>query len=297
MKQNVLRFHSEKEFQEFFSILSAAELPNFMAVEGSGGDKGFDGIAEKTAFQVYFPEEKNRTDANYINKIEVDLAKVLKSCQELNLDIVSWIFVVPEDLRMDVVNLLLKKSDQTKVRCIYWGASKLKELAYKHTHVIDAFPTVFLPHVRNQVEQVKKLLQEYKPIKEMGVEVITEQDFEYQLREIEREFNTKVTSELQILRAHGAGDSSYVRQISIKHREEANAKRKGVQNKKERSDQVYSYEVDQINKHFNEEKQRISTLEYIYQGDLQVALDEITKQKTDELTKLSIKYGKNNIQY
>lgn len=292
MKQNVLKFQSEKEFQEFFSLLSAAEIPDFMPIEGSGGDKGFDGIRGDTAFQAYFPEEKNRTNANYISKINQDLEKVLQSSKELKLNLQNWIFVVPEDLRIEVIAYLNNKSAETNIKCAYWGASKLKELAYKHSHIIDAFPSVFLPHLRNQVEQVRKLINEFKPVKNLEVDIITDKEYDFRKKENEREFHNKVRSGMQQLRARGIGDSSFVQQISIDFQHEASAKNKELQIKKDRSDQAYQYEIDEVNKHFQKEKEKISNLNLRDENDLEFALDEIEKIHQDEVKKISIKYGK-----
>ncbi len=292
MKQNALKFHSEREFQEFFSLLSAAEIPNFMPVEGSGGDKGFDGIKDTTAYQVYFPEEKNRINNNYINKINQDLAKVIQSSKELNLSLTEWIFVVPEDLRIEIVAHLKNKGTETTIKCTYWGASKLKELAYKHPHIIDAFPTVFLPHLSNQVEQVRKLINEFRPTGQLNLEIISDKEHKFGLQEIEREFHGKVQSAMQQLRARGVGDSSVADEMSKKFRHEANAKRQALRIKKERSDQAYQYEIDELGNHFATEKERLSSLNFMDKNDLKTALDQLEAIKKNEEKKINIKYGK-----
>ncbi len=106
--RHILRFQSEQQFQSFFSQLAGAEMPNFMAVDGSNGDSGFDGIDGQTAYQAYFPEQHNRTDKKFITKIDEDVKKVLNN--KLGIRVKRWVFVIPEDLRINVICHLIKQS-------------------------------------------------------------------------------------------------------------------------------------------------------------------------------------------
>lgn len=194
MKQS-LRFQSEEEFQSFFSQLSSAEMSNFQAVEGAGGDRGFDGLSGTTAYQAYFAEEKNRTDANFIAKIDKDIKKVLETKKELDLEITEWIFVVPEDLRIKVVAHLSRKSKETGLLCLYWGATKLTELTSKHPHIIESFPLIFMPSVKNDLKEVKSLISgERKNVSLDGIEILGDEEFLRELENIKREYQPKIDS-------------------------------------------------------------------------------------------------------
>ena len=186
MKQ-ALNFQSEQEFQNFFGQLSSAEIPDFLAVEGAGGDKGFDGLSNEVAYQVYYPSV--RKDKKFIQKIDEDIAKVLESRDELGITITKWVFVVPEDLRIDVVAHLQKKSQETGMQCTYWGATKLTELLNKHPHVKNAFPGIFLPDLQEEMSDLQGSINKFlRPRNQFNVEIITDDDFKSVDKEITEKY-------------------------------------------------------------------------------------------------------------
>src|SRR3989344_2632858 len=191
----ILKFQSAQEFQIFFSQLISCEIPDFMPVDGSSGDSGFDGIDNETAYQVYFPEQHNRTNKKYIAKIDKDLKKVLKN--KLGLKIKKWVFVVPEDLRMPVIAHLIKKSKEAGVKLTYIGANTLTQLASKYPHIIDSFPLIFMPSVKEDIKEVKSLVkQKGKMVSLDGVEVIGDEEFsrafELELEEIRQFYDEQI---------------------------------------------------------------------------------------------------------
>ena len=94
MKQ-ALRFISNDQFQSFTSLLFSEELPSFQAIEGAGGDGGLDGIDGTTAYQMYFPEVKNRDKKHYVAKIDADLTTLQVTMTKQKLTVTRWILVVP----------------------------------------------------------------------------------------------------------------------------------------------------------------------------------------------------------
>lgn len=292
MKQALI-FQSEQEFQSFFGQLASAEIPSFQAVEGSGGDSGFDGISVTTAYQVYFPLEKNRTEANYISKIDKDLEKVISSSKSMGLDIKEWVFVVPEDLRIKVVAHLIKKSQETGITCTHWGATKLTELVTKHPHIQDSFPTIFLPPVREGIQDIQDTLDEnQKPRVLTSVEIIGDQEFIDKRKIITDEYHEQTQS---FMRVHGTSSSAYLA-ADMAYKKEADNKIKELQMKKEKSDKAYQLEFDEINEYFEEQTRKVNddmAKRGIYNSGIrlkELGLLEIKKKRAIE--RLKLKYGK-----
>lgn len=290
MKQ-VLNFQSEDEFQNFFGQLTSAEIPGFQAIEGSGGDRGFDGLCGSTAYQVFYPTK--RTVSNYIKKIDNDLSKVINSKDELGLDITDWIFVVPEDLRIEVVAHLNKKSKETGINCLYWGKTKLYELVNKHPHIKDAFPTLFLPPVRKGLSDLSEAIaQGQKPKVMTTVDVITDAEFKQQKQIIHEEYRQKTQS---FMRAHGTASSAYLQADRI-YKNEADKKVKELMMKKERSDRAYALELEEINEYWDGEIKKINddmARRGIFQSGIRLkAVEEAEIKRKRDIKKLNLKYGK-----
>jgi hypothetical protein len=251
-KQN-LHFQSEQEFQNFFAQLASVEFKYFQAVEGAGGDKGFDGLNEEIAFQVYCPAEKNRTDAKFIKKIDEDLKKVIENKEELDLPITEWVLVVPEDLRIKVLSHLNKKSKESGIKCTYWGATKLLSLVTKYPFIQDSFPTIFLPPVRDQLEKIKGLLK--RPVKEIkngSIEIITDSDLLVKMNDLEDDF--KKDTELCWTDRKGR-----IREDDLIYKKlfkEKTKKEQEILSKKNRSDRAYELERDELNDLYEESVER-----------------------------------------
>jgi hypothetical protein len=293
MKYQILRFQSEQEFQNFFGQLASAEISNFQAVEGSAGDSGFDGISDTTAYQVYYPEDKNRTDTNYIKKIDDDVAKIVKSSKELGLNIKEWILVVPEDLRIKVIVHLQKKSQETGLTCKHWGATKLTELITKHPHIQDSFPTIFLPPVREGIKDIQKTLDEgEQPRVLTSVNIIGDQEYLERRKIIINEYTEQTKS---FIRVHGTSSSAYLA-ADMAYKKEADKKLKELQMEKEKSDRAYQLELDEINEYFEEQIRKVNddmAKRGIYNSGIRlrkVGLLEVKKKRANE--RLNLKFGK-----
>jgi len=291
--KTALKFQSEGEFQNFFGQLCSADIPNFQAVEGSGGDAGFDGLNGSVAYQVYFPEEKNRILKNYIDKIDTDLAKVLANKQKLGIEVTEWIFVVPEDLRIEVVTHLQKKSTETGVSCHYWGATKLLELVTKYPYIQDSFPTIFLPPVRDGIRSIQESLDSgQKPRVLTSVEVIGDKEYQAKRATLIDEYKNKTQS---FLRAHGASSSAHLA-ADMAFKNEADGKIKELMLKKEASDKAYALELDEINEYFDElitkTNERMARRGLFQSGIKDNANSKVEIQRKRAVERLNLKFRK-----
>lgn len=289
MKQ-ALNFQSEQEFQNFFGQLSSAELPDFLAVEGAGGDKGFDGLSDKTAYQVYYPSIK--TSKKYIKKIDDDVAKVQKSKSELGIVIEKWVFVVPEDLGIDVVAHLQKKSQETGMQCTYWGATKLTELLNKHSHVKNAFPGIFLPDLQEEMSGLQGSISKFlRPRNQFNVEIITEDDF----KSIDKSITDKYHNQARGVQ-NRFGGSSAVFAADEAYRQQANAAHAELRRKKSASDRAYQLEVEELEDVYKEAftkiRESMNMRGISGSGIEQKELGGLEVWKKREIEKLNLKYGK-----
>lgn len=288
-----LHFLSEQEFQNFSSQLFAAEFPTFQAIEGSGGDGGLDGLNKTIAFQMFFPDLKNRNLNKYIEKIDDSLKKLIKTIQEKQLTITQWILVVPEDLRYEVVIHLQNKSTELGFDCLYWGATKLTELVNKHPHIRNSFPGIYLPDVKEDLGDVKDGISSLnRPRSPFNVEIITEKEFLEKDQTIDDEYKQRTQGAIQ---RFGTSSSAHIA-VSEAYRQEANKKKKELRKKKATSDRAYELERQDIEDHFTEvlrHKQNEMERRGLYNSGIakrEFGLIEIRKQR--ELNKLKLKYGK-----
>lgn len=290
MKQN-LSFESEQEFQNFFSQLASANFPSFQAVEGAGGDKGFDGLCGEDAFQVFYPTT-NRSAKKYKNKIDVDVAKVMLSKSELGLKIKRWIFVVPEDLSIEVVAYLQSKTKESQMECLYWGASKLTELVNKYPYIKDEFPKIFLPPVRQGLKDLEATIADTGRPKVLdgSVEIITDNEFERKKAAITLEHHQKAVSGMGRF-----GDSSAGFASSIIYQREADEKLADLRNKKQRSDTAYELALADMNDFWDEEVKKIRNdmaRRGLSGGIVESEISKIEIKKTRDKERLKLKYGK-----
>lgn len=292
MKQ-ALRFQSENEFQSFFSQLCSAEFPEFQAIEGSGGDRGFDGLCGKTAYQVYSPEDKNRTDAKFIEKIDKDLEKVIKNMSKLNLQIEEWIFVVPEDLRIGVVAHLQVKSNEKNIKCLYWGATKLTELVTKHPHIQDSFPTIFLPPVRNGIAEIENTLQNIsKPTMNTrvftDVEIIGDEEFAQSYKKLYEDYWEEVGPDSMRFVFEKQPN---IKKLAVKVKQEEEK----LKIKKNKSDSAYAIELEELDEYYNEEIEKIKEAmnkRGLYQSGIKdKAIESLEVKRKRDVSKLKLKYG------
>lgn len=291
MKQ-ALNFQSEQEFQNFFGQLSSAELPDFLAVEGSGGDMGFDGLSDKTAYQVYYPSV--RTGKKYIQKIDKDIEKVLLSMTKLNLVIERWVLVVPEDLMIEVVAHLQNKSKEVSLQCSYWGATKLTELLNKYPYIKNAFPGIFLPDLQEEMNGLQGSINKFlKPRNQFNIEIITDSDFKSVDDEISQKYHTQSRSA-----QNRFGDSSAVFAADEAFRQQANSAKAELRRKKSASDRAYQLEIEEIEDlyqdAFTKIRESMNMRGISGSGIEKSELVKLDNWKKREIEKTNLKYGKEN---
>lgn len=293
MSKQILRFQSEQEFQNFFAQIRSAELPDFQAVEGSGGDMGFDGIDSDTAYQSYYPEDKNRTEANYKIKINTDLAKVVTVNKDLKLGLKNWVLIVPEDLSIKTILHLRAKSKESGLKCLYWGATKLNELANKYPHVKKSFPTIFLPDYEPRFDEIMSKIDSIQTTGSFeGIEIIPDDVYERTRNSITEEYKTKIHS---FIIQHGTDSSAHLQADRI-FKEEADKKIKELQGKKEKSDKAYKIALDELNESFDERQVKIKedfARRGIYGGGIMFSEQgKLEVKKNRAIEKLNLIFGK-----
>jgi len=293
-----LKFKSGDEFQNFFSQLASAELGDFQSVEGSGGDGGFDGIYGPTAYQAYFPEPKNRTRGKFIQKIDIDLPKVIETSKRLDLNIDSWILVVPVDLGIDVIAYLSKKSKETKIKCSYWGASKLSQLVTKYPYIQDSFPDIFLPPVREILREIDLNLKhqgEDTKISEL-VPIIRDSDFYQQKKNIWDEYQKKIKDFPK--NRHGRVTYGY-EEKDLEFSREAKKAERELESKKKASDKAYELELDELNEIYDENveklKEEMAKKGLFSSGIKGNAIGKIEIKRKRQIERLKLKYGKEDL--
>lgn len=290
MKQE-LRFLTEQQFQNFASQLLSAELSSYQSIEGAGGDGGLDGLDGETAFQMYFAEPKNRTKENYIKKIDEDLVKLQKTIKQEGITVAKWIFVVPGDLRYDVVAHLQRKSKETGIECVSWGATKLSALLTKHPTIRDSFPEVFLPDVKQDIGKIITTLDELRRRgRESGVEIITDEEYTEQIQQIRADTKEQIRS---FSAQHGDMD---LRALTMAFNRESKKKEDALTRKKKASDRFYELAKDEINESFdNEVRAKKSELQGRGVLDSSIARDDlaaIEARRSRALERLAKEYGK-----
>ena len=291
MKQS-LSFQSEQEFQNFCSQLLSAEFDNFQAIEGAGGDGGLDGMIGDTAIQVYYPDKTNRTTKKYKEKIDADIPKLIKTSKQFGAAFNKWIFVVPDDLRYEVVLHLVKKSTETGIQCVHWGASKLTELVNKHPHVKNTFPGIFLPDLQQEMSGLEGSITRYlRPRNQFNVEIITDDDF--------KAIDEGITQKYHV-QSRGAqnrfGGSSATFAVDEIYRQEANRSHAELRRKKAASDRAFQLEIEELDDVYIEAVRKVRESMNMRgipgSGIEKKELDSLEAWKKREVEKLNLKYGK-----
>lgn len=291
MKQ-ILHFLDEGDFQNFTAQLFSEELPSFQAIEGAGGDGGLDGIEGKTAYQMFFPEQKNRTKKKYVAKIDKDLAKLKTTVEEHELTVIRWVFVVPEDLHYEVVLHLQKQSKKYGIECLYWGASKLTALVNKHPHIKNAFPGIFLTDLKIDMERVTDGLEALSQrTASITADILKEDDYLAQVQQIKNRWNDETHS---IDTRFGSSSVSQTAAPALQKKYQPMLD--DLKRRKQAGDKMYELELKEINIHFNELVEKKNS-EHVGRGTFHSSfrgqdIEKIEEKRTIELEKLSIKYGK-----
>ena len=165
---HISEFIDPNEFQRFCSMLLSAEFPEFQSIDDSGGDLGIDGyIADDKIFQCYCPEKPQKiTDKDFKDKIDDSIEKAVKTIRTRKLNIQTFVFVTPNNLRSDVIIHLEKQSKENSLKGISYAETKLAELLAKHPHVQTQFPLFVLPDIAAKLEGLEGLIKDVKYIKD-----------------------------------------------------------------------------------------------------------------------------------
>jgi hypothetical protein len=291
MKQ-ILHFLNEADFQNFTAQLFSEEFPSFQAIEGAGGDGGLDGIEGETAYQMFFPEEKNRKKVKYIAKIDKDLAKLIVTIDKHKLTINRWIFVIPEDLYYEVVLHLQKKSKEIGIECLYWGATRLTALVNKHPHIKNAFPGIFLTDLKVDMERVSDGISELsRRAASSTTDILKEDDFIAEMQRI----NSQMQDERHSVMSR-FGNTSVPQVASVAIQKKHLPIIDELNRRKQASDKMHGLELREINMQFDELVEKKNG-EHVGRGTFHSGFREQDIQKIEEkraieLQKIAVRYGK-----
>lgn len=287
----ILHFITNDQFQSFTSQLFSEELPSFQPIEGAGGDGGLDGIDGTTAYQMYFPEVKNRDKKHYVAKINTDLAKLQATIAKHDLTITRWILVVPDDLSTDVVLHLQAQAKELNIECLYWGATKLTALVNKYPYIRDAFPEIFLPDVKQDLASVKDGIESLHRKQDSFTDIMSDDEFISRKQRLTQEGQQNAR---QLMQRVPAGSAQ--QQASQIVTNETNKKIQELTDQKRRSDRFYELARQEVNDFFEEEiaKKRgeIASRGLTHSGIGQQAIEVVERKRKRELERLSLKYGK-----
>ena len=291
MKQ-ILHFLDEGDFQNFTAQLFSEEMPTFQAIEGAGGDGGLDGIESETAYQMFFPEQKNRTKSKYIAKIDDSLGKLKATIEKHELTVTRWIFVVPEDLHYEVVLYLKKQSKQYDIECLYWGTTKLTALVNKHPHIKNAFPGIFLTDLKLDMERVSdSVLELSRRSASSATDIIKDDDFRIEMERIQSQMKDEMHS-VNVRFGHTSVPEVASVAIQKKYFPITDA----LQRRKQASDKMHELELREVNLQFDELVEKKNG-EHIGRGTFHSGfrhqdIEKIEERRKIELEKISVKYGK-----
>lgn len=290
MKQ-ALYFQSEEEFQSFCSQLFHAEFPMFQSVEGAGGDGGMDGKDGTRIFQMFIPDLKNRNDKTYIEKIDASLTRLRETVERERLAVSEWIFVTPEDLRYKSIIHLQRKSTEVGFGCLSWGATKLTELLNAHPAIRNSFPRIFLPDVKEGLEEVREKIDNLTRPSRHEFRIISDREFMELNNEIERKFQQD--SRNAQFRFGASSAAEYAANI---FRQEVNRAKEQLRRQKELSDRMYELDLQEIEEKFTKMSQQktdeMAERGILTSGFLLQSMREIQTQKNREVERLKIRYGK-----
>lgn len=290
--KSILHFLNESDFQAFTSQLFGEEMPDYMPIEGAGGDGGFDGIEGDTIFQMFFPEPRNRTKQHYFKKIDTDIPKARATADKLGFEANKWVLVVPEDLSTEVTIHLIKKAQESGFRGTYWGANKLTTLASKYPHIKEAFPGVFLPELKSNIERIDQGVDDIKQqLLAHGGEIMTETEFASRMQNLKQRQQQEMRT-MTSLAGNSSASQTLGQAVNLKYQPlflDLGAK-------KAASDRLYELEKTGLEtahtKRRDEINQDHSNRGVFHSGMRINALRMADEEFNVEAEKLAIKYGK-----
>jgi hypothetical protein len=268
-----------------------------MAIEGAGGDGGFDGVDGDTVFQMYFPETKNRDKQHYIRKIDTDIPKARATANRLNFEAKTWILVVPEDLSTDVTLHLVAKAKEYGFNGMYWGATKLSALVTKYPHIKEAFPGVFLPELKSNVERIDQGVDEIKQqlITQAG-QIMTESEFISRVQLLRQQQQSELRNLQSRIGNSGAQQVAH-QAVNLKFQPLF----LDLQTKKAASDRLYELEKQELEAKHEVARDKINADHQrrgVFHSGMRIkALYDADVNRNVKAEKLALKYGKEFLPY
>jgi len=191
-----------------------------------------------------------------------------------------------------VVAHLQKKSQETGLQCIYWGATKLHELINKYPHIKNEFPGIFLPDLQEDINDLQGSINKFlRPRNQFNVEIITDDDF----KSIDQEITQKYQAQSRNAQ-NRFGDSSAAFTVDEAYRKEANRTRAELRRKKQASDNAYKLEIAELDdiyqEAFNKIRESMNMRGILNSGIEKKELGKLGAWKDREIEKLNLKYGK-----
>ncbi len=287
---NDFTFITSEDFENFTSQLFSQELPSFMSVKGAGGDGGLDGLEGTTAYQMYFADPKNRTVANYIKKIDHTLARLQDTIGKEGLEVTRMVLVTPEDLPAKAVIHLQKKTKETGIECLSWGASQLAAMLAKYPQIRDNFPEVLLPDVKTDVTHIKNSVTRLStPRNTNNIEIITDDEYIQRRNALNARLQQKFASAQRF-------PGSAVQAAAEAYRLEMKPEFDELAAKKAASDRSYELEradiADDFERQRMEKSSELAGRGVLNSGFGQQDLRDINIRRLREIEKLQLKYGK-----
>ena len=135
------------EFKRLINTLLGAEYGEKYQATKEWSDFGIDGYQKdnKTIYAVYCPLYPERRELKkYKDKIISDLNKLqqaLKS-KKVALKIMEWVFVTPDDLPVEIINLIDQKTRDLKWKSGTLTAQVLAPMFIKHSKLHFDFPNI-----------------------------------------------------------------------------------------------------------------------------------------------------------
>lgn len=290
--KSILHFLNQSDFESFTSQLLGEDRPNFMAIEGAGGDGGFDGVDGDTVFQMYFPETKNRNKQHYIKKIDTDIPKARATADKLNFEAKKWVLIVPEDLSTEVTLYLIAKAKEYGFSGMYWGATKLTALVTKYPHIKEAFPGVFLPELKSNVERIDQGVGEIKQqLLAQAGEIMTETEFVSRIQLLKQQQQFELRN-LQSRVGNSSAQQTVHQAVNLKFQPLF----LDLQAKKAASDRLYELEKQELEAEHEVNRNKINADHQsrgVYHSGMRIkALHDADVNHNTKAEKLALKYGK-----
>jgi hypothetical protein len=152
-----IRLLRGNDFQQFASVLLAADDAEFRAIRGDGGDFGADGFTATRSiiYQAYAPEQMIAHKLR--QKIDDSLAKA-DELRRTGTPIHTIRFLTPSDLTFEQDLYLQDAARAIGLRAEPWGETRLLEVLVRHAHVAEVFPETLYPSVITALRELRTIV-------------------------------------------------------------------------------------------------------------------------------------------